>query len=403
MNEETTRDVSVIRTAAELINKELKIQKYLDTDLKFLTIDHDQLIEEDDDDASSSLAVFDNDKNTINIIYSLLKSVERGRRQRRLMAKELQLKDQVIDRLKAKVESLNHQLSSTETKLNEQSNFNQVELKSKIKTLNQENKFQKAEITKLRTHSKNQSQMHEVELKRSAIQINNLKTQLIDKRNLSSTLTYGIPLTTTTTLGGRSTANDEINSNIVLNNNANIPSDEQEHEYEHESQFNNNIDIKQILTEEYGEIVDNLTNLIQSMTTENYRFIKFISLLNDYTSDLNHSLTGIRGKNHSQIRLPKPTKILDLEVFYNIKQDEVDSYYSKEEPFDLAVKQLTNNVYHQYHILSKILQDINGQNDRLHLSRENANLKTELDKITKYWQDSLKTLQNWKKYDTERT
>lgn len=393
MAEDSDRDVSVIRTAAQLINNELKVQKYLDTDLKFLTIDSEELLGTSDSSTQPLASAFNNDRDTINIIYSLIKSVERGRQQRRLMAKEILLRDNAIEKLNQKVDSLHRQLSNTETKLKELSNFNQTELKSKITTLGHENKFQKSEITKLRNYCKNQSQLHEVEIKKAAIQIDNLKSQLIEKRNLSSTLTYGVPLN----LDGQryrarpTTAEELINSNVIINN---IPSSDDQNDTQLPA------DIKQILTDEYGEIVDNLTNLIQSMTTENYRFIKYISLLSDYTADLNHSLSGIRGK--SQIKLPKPTEIIDLEKFYNIEQEEVDNYYSKEEPFDRAVKHLTNNIYHNYHVLQKILEGINGQNNELHLARENANLKAELEKITKYWQDSLKTLQNWKKYDTEK-
>lgn len=378
-------DVDSLRNAADLINSTLLSKGYVDEKLYFNTIDSSYLLADQSQIKSIDVSevVYNNDKNVINIVFSLLKSIERNKAQNQAFNLQLTSKDDTIATLNKKIDQLNSQVSQQRMQLSKLHQFDHTQMNKQILSLTQVNKLQAQDLNRLHNWCKDIKTKYGVEIRRRNIEIASLKTKLLDKRNLSSTLTMGIPYSSTETqLRG---SDENINPNVIHNN---IPI------VNNASSKTLPAKLTPIISQEYESIANLLTEMVQNLIRENFKFSKFLSLMNEFVINLNN------GMSSALLELPSPSEIVDLQ---ELSSDALNNINSKDlsnaiEPFEPLAKPMMNNIYKHYHNLTELVElklaNPNGVNTKETVEK----LEQELLVVRKNWQDSLKTLEEWKKY-----
>lgn len=387
-------DIETIRNAADIINSMLLSRAYIEQEIKFPTINWHDLVS-DQLDKNKQLenleitdTLYNNDKATINIIHSLVAAVDRSRNQHKLSNQAIAQKDLTIAKLSRQVEVLEMQLQESETKLSRTVNLDHSKLMVEISDLTKLNKLQANDIAKMKNWTNDISTKYNVELKRKNIEIDELKNKLLDKRNLSSTITYGIPLSTPPPR-----EDSIVNPNLVYNNNPiidNAPG------YSGETES-----LKNAVNTEYQEIIEDLTPIIDSLATENYKFSKFTELLNNYYTSFNTHFSDFKLKS-SNVNFPNPSNIIDLNNISNTSPETIKRYFDEMETFESVAKPVLNNMYRFYHNISNLIQ---SDTSSLTIDSENSRvrqLEKELELIRKNWKDALKTAENWKNYQQRK-
>lgn len=401
-------DTEAILNASDLINSTLISKGYISERLNFNSINWKDLIKDQVsnrtnenstnlDDLEITETIYNNDKNIINIIYSLLQSIERNKAQNKSFNKVISKKDSTIKELQKRVELLEHQAESSESKLNRFIQVDQLQLSKRVQDLSHVNKLQSQDLNKLKNWCTDIRTKYHIELKKKNNEIEQLKNQLLDKRNLSRTTSFGIPLSLDSSRNNEVTSFDQdINSNIIYNHNPIIDNTNPNTQL--------GTSLQPVLSKQYEQIVIDLTQLIENLISENHKFSRFIKLINSYYQSLNIQLSSINHKRFDTDSLPNPSDVIDLNEF-NADLDRADSkdLLDEIESFEYITKPLLNNVYKNYHYVSNLVDLVNS-NDQVDdiengiSSKKIDELKEELEIVTRNWQDAIKTLENWKIY-----
>lgn len=153
-------DTESILNASDLINSTLISKGYITEKLNFNSINWKDLVQDQIENNIQELAkldelkvtetIYNNDKNIINIIYSLLQSIERNKAQNKSFNKVISKKDSTIRDLQKKIESLEHQVDQSESRLNRFVQIDQLQLSKRVQDLSHVNKLQTQDLNKLK-------------------------------------------------------------------------------------------------------------------------------------------------------------------------------------------------------------------------------------------------------------
>ncbi|CCE78515.1 Piso0_001140 [Millerozyma farinosa CBS 7064] len=402
-------NMDAIESAAELINATLISKGYIDEKLKFNSINWQELIEDQTnangkdrvsrlDELEITENLYNNDRNIINIIYSLLQSIERNKVQNKAFNKVIAQKDSTIAELNRKVDNLEERLSESEMKLERSVRSDQIQLNKRIQDLTHINKLQNQDINKLKNWCGDVKVKYHMEIKKKNLEIDQLKNMVLEKRNLSTTTSMGLPFSDDTPTKHFSPENS-VSSNIIYNHNPIIDN------------YNPNSSppesLRPLIDSEYEKIVVDLTELIDNLINENHKFAKFIQQVNEYYSNLNNSLNIVNIKALNQITLPNPSDIINLEEIEKSRANSGKGEAIDElESFDVINKPLLNNIYKNYHYIVNFVNSVDyhlelGQDKRGDANQEKIEeLKRELEIVKNSWQDAIGTLESWKKYQS---
>lgn len=383
-------DKDAISSASELINSTLTSKDYIQQELLFNSIDWDRLKKGQPQDFDLSLTdtIYNNDKNVINIIYALLQSVERQQLKNKQFNKVLNQKDEEIEELKRKNRQLESKLSKMDDKL-AVTKYENTSLSKTIDQLETQNKLQTQDLTKLKHWCNDIKQKYQIELKRKNFDITSLKDQLIEKRNLSTTITYGISSGSYTLEDNEAEVDlKNGNANIVYNNNPVI---------NHLSDTNL---LPPVLQTKYEQIVTDLTSVANNLVKENFKFSKFIQIMNKYYNNLNYNLSFL---NNDKIMLSHPSDFINVSQLITDIDD--SSQLQNIEAFEYIINPFLNNIYKNYHYILNLVTRLNDQfegqdpggaglSDKS--SDEVQRLRHELNIVTQNWKEALQTLDNWK-------
>lgn len=122
---------------------------------------------------------------------------------------------------------------------------------------------------------------------------------------------------------------------------------------------------------------------------------------------MNIQLSNINHKHLDVRSLPNPSDLIDLNEFTgDLDPANINSKDSLDEieSFEYITKPLLNNVYKNYHYVSNLVELVDSnsaqinENENGFSSKKIDELKTELEIVTRNWQDAIKTLENWKNY-----
>lgn len=398
MTDKPYLDKDAILNASELVNSTLTSKGYITEKLLFNTINSKELHpEREESDVVVTEKIYNNDKNVINIIYSLIQSIERNSVQNKTFNKIVSQKDTQIESLRRQVEVLQNKLNTTESKISKFENNEKVQLEGKIHELSITNKNLTLDCNKLKNWGNDLRNHFQIRIKKKNIEIDQLKDKLIEKsltRNINN--------------GGSSI--NELNQTIIYNNNPTI---------NNAVAYNNSIDLQQLvllqhlnepLKLEYESLMMDLSKLIDNLILENYKFSKFIQLINTYYSDLNLQISSFN-RNKSEMQIPNPSSVIDLE---SLKRDNIVSSISSRsgngggnvsdlvnelESFEVISKPLLTNVYKNYHYLLDLVEHL--KQSLVEDPKQISKLKHELEIVRKNWQDAITTLDDWKSYNNK--
>lgn len=408
MPEAAYLNTDAISSASELLNSTLISKGYINEKILFNTIDWKELVKEqiseDDVPKLNELTVTDklynNDKNIINIIYSLLQSIERSKAQNKSFNKVVSQKESVIEDLENRVSSLERQLEKSNKRLERDVEVENIQLNKKLREVSKVKKMQSQDIQKLRNWCYDVKAKYQVELRKKNHEIDQLKNFLLEKRNLSTTLTYGIPLKYDIYAKPSPTYSDEnVNSNIIYNNVPSIDNSKSSTQLHPEA--------GNILDDQYKQIIIDLTQLIENLITENHKHSRFVKQTSDYFQALSIPLANISYKNLDITALETPSKIINFDEISMMSTSDLNSNFDEGldqvEPFEVACKPLLNNIYKIYHNISYLVELLNmdsasSSNNKNEATKKIEELKAELELVRKNWHDSINTLENWKKY-----
>lgn len=352
--------------ASKTLNDILISKGYIDEPLLFPTIDFEELKSgqsQDFPDLEVTEKIYNNDKNIINIIHGLIQSVDRNKDQNTTFNKILTRKDETIKDLQAKNLSLQKEINKNMKHIQQQQNEIEI-LNNRKFELTSRNNLMMKNINRFKQKFKDLEVKYEIEIKRQLMEIETLKNQLINKKNLSTSITYGIR---TKRLRTDMTPNTIVGNNPIINNTF----DEV-----------NSIVTPQLNTE-YEDMINHLSSLVDNLLKENYKLTTFVKSMTSYFSNLNTNLYQFH--NNPDIVISNPSDFIanvDNDVEIDIK--DVEGY-------DTVVTPFLNNIYKNYHYLKDVIDSFNDIED------ENVeNLKNELKVVTKNWEDAMKTLEDWK-------
>ncbi|RLV86160.1 hypothetical protein JA9_005034 [Meyerozyma sp. JA9] len=382
-------DIESLRNAADLINSTLLSKGYVDEKLYFNTIDWSHLSSDQPQQASleTTDVVYSNDKNIINIIFSLLKSIERNKAQNQAFNRQLSQKDATIANLNKKIDHLTTQVSQQQMQISKLYQFDHTQLNNKVQSLTQINKLQSQDLNRLNNWCKDIKTKYGVEIRRRNLEITSLKAKLLEKRNLSSTLTMGLPYPSPDTVSSLHEMDENVNPNIIYNNTPVVNNAASTTSLSPQK-------LTPIVSQEYETIANSLTEMVQNLIRENYKFSKFLSSINNYVSNLNNGMTSTLSD------IPSPSEIVDLR---ELSSEALNSVSSKDlnndiEAFEPLAKPVLNNIYKHYHNVVELVELKMANYGGGHSSETVDKLEKELEIVRKNWQDSLKTLEEWKKY-----
>lgn len=382
-------DIESLRNAADLINSTLLSKGYVDEKLYFNTIDWSHLLTDQPQQLSleTTDVVYNNDKNIINIVFSLLKSIERNKAQNQAFNRQLSQKDATIASLNKKVDQLTTQVSQQQMQISKLYQFDHTQLNNKVQSLTQINKLQSQDLNRLNNWCKDIKTKYGVEIRRRNLEITSLKSKLLEKRNLSSTLTMGLPYPSPDTVSSLHDLDENVNPNIIYNNTPVVNNAASTTSLLPQK-------LTPIVSQEYETIANLLTEMVQNLIRENYKFSKFLSLINNYVLNLNNGMASTLAD------VPSPSEIVDLR---ELSSEALNSVSSKDlnndiEAFEPLAKPVLNNIYKHYHNVVELVELKMANYGGAHSSETVDKLEKELEIVRKNWQDSLKTLEEWKKY-----
>ncbi|KAF8003300.1 hypothetical protein HF325_002545 [Metschnikowia pulcherrima] len=208
-------NVETIKNAAELVNATLKTKGHIQEDLCFVTVDWESLIaDQPEKDALERLTVqekiYNNDKNTVNAFYSLLQDLDRHNRQHEAANHVMAAKDAQIAKLERRLASAELEAAGKERKTRP---FEHLEKK---------NRAQAREVTRLKNVNLELQNKYEVEKRRMAHEISELKSLILHSRGLSTTVSYGRPLNMGKLPNRPRSKEPEVNPQIVHYNNPSV-------------------------------------------------------------------------------------------------------------------------------------------------------------------------------------
>lgn len=377
------RNVEPIESASELLNSTLRSKGYIKETLRFPSIDWNDLIRDQPDrkalrNLEVTDTIFDNDKNVINILYSLLKAIDRHNDQQKALHLSLSLKNKTIEELEKKVEQLQSANQKQEQKLDRLVLVDQTLAEKRNAELVRTIKKQSTELARLKSWTGEIQTKYEIEMRKKNIEVSRLKDKVLDLRNLTYRLPYG--------RGNSSKPPVEVNPSVLHNN---------IHTIDNDIMANSEPDLSQAdaLKSEYDDIAKQLSELSENLIKENSKYARFVEELNTYFDKLNIQLSSLNYKNLPGENLVNPSDEIDLAHILEATNTEVD-------PFDHVSSPLLSNIYKNNHYVYALVElavsggRLSKKSDEDEIERlrtENAQLYENLD-------EAVQTLERWQKY-----
>lgn len=395
-------NVDAIRGAADLLNSSLTAKGYITSDLLFPTVDWAVLIQDQPPETLlSSLrpqpTLYNNDKNVINLLYSLTQALDRHTLQHRALNATLDKRDKTIAQLQQRVAQLESRAKAADAKLN-RADCDLATLQDRTNQLMRQNKAQTHELTRLRNWNTDLQAKFEVELRKKTFEISMLRDKLLDTRNLSTTLTYGKLNDAREGRDARETAGrtSNFNANLIYDNMPVVHLGTQTHLAPDGS-------LAGVVRDEYDDIAAQLSELLERILRENGKFSTFCRCLADYFHQLNSQLAILAASSSSAglsslaTRALSPADVIDLKKVAAVVVAEV-------EPFETVSAPLVARLHENFECLVAMVavgrepvvtRSEMDENELIRLQEENNDLRDNL-------KEALLALDGYKEYKHKR-
>lgn len=352
-------DAETIRNAADHVNTELRSRGYIEEPLLLNSSDWKQIFESQLEELTITDRIFANDKNIINIIHSLTQSMDRSRNTQKQANETIYKKDKTVNDLEEKLIDLQRKFARQSNEI-QQMRKTEQQLNKEIQSLKRDNKVQSQEIIKSHKLILDLRNTHKVEMRKQELQKQQLRVNMLDKKKLSTVNTYGIDY-----IKNNSPVinNQEIDGTVTLNTQGNTTTS--------------------IVSQESEELIGELSSVIQTSSQQNYKYIKFIQILNAYFIKFSNCLNN---KDQDIVEL-NPSNSLDVTIPDVGNED----YMNEIELFETVINPLIATIYQFY-------RNISGYARVNHDPVELEDLKHQLQVMTERWQEALKTSEEWKNF-----
>lgn len=324
-------DRDVVVNAAATVNLALLDRGYITDKLRFNTVDREEL---ELPEFEVTETIYNNDKDTINIIYSLLKLNDDRQEQARKFNKRMAEHESELALLRREVGSLRKQLLASEAETNRLTQVELPQRELRVNELTRVNKLQAQEVARLKTLASDIKQKYQVELKKKNSEVAQLKDRLLEDSNLGLS-----PL-------------GAIRDHLPRFDNASAPS----------------VSIENVLTQELEATIEQLTELLTKLSEDNAKYAEFVRAVTGHLSRVSTQLS-----RHGP--LPSVSDEIDL--------DKIRRAAALHEEFERIATPLLNALYKLHRHLDVGEVPENAEIDTLR--RENRvlqnNWQTALDSI----------------------
>ena len=389
----TYLNVDAIRNAGDLLNSTLVAKGYMKHKLFFVTTDWLTLTQDQPEkDLLTKLqtqpAIYNNDKNIVNLLYSLMQSIDRHTDQLRALNDSIALRDKTIGQLRNQVAQLELRVRASDTRLQRTVLVEQAVLEERNKQLVRRNRAQSAEPTRLRNWRSDLQAKFEVELRRKALEVSVLKDRLLDTRNLSTAISYGkAPNQMREPAGGA----PSVNTTLIYENKLVeyleprlelVPGGES---------------LRLVVQDEYDGVAAQLSELLESLIRENGKFAAFCRLAALYIAQLNSELAEPALASHID-RFLSPLQAIDMDKV-------VAATVSTVEPFETVSGPLFARFRENFECIVALVamvqsplkahSDVSSRGEMELLRAENCELRENL-------KEALLALNGYKEYTLKR-
>ncbi|KAG7884274.1 hypothetical protein KL938_002146 [Ogataea parapolymorpha] len=188
-------DVMSIKNAAQYVNQKLSAKGYFSNkpnklrQLLLLSLDSSQLIPENAENFEISEKVYENDRNVMNIIYSLLNSAEISKQFKEAALKKMADKDAEIEVLKSEVEKLNNKVDEKERNIQSlqldkiKSDLQAKHYQTMLNNVNAKNKEQERTFKLYSEEVKRELRRNEMEVDRLESKLSNMNKRRASPRD----------------------------------------------------------------------------------------------------------------------------------------------------------------------------------------------------------------------------
>ncbi|KAI5969446.1 hypothetical protein CANMA_001514 [Candida margitis] len=393
---ETNSTVSEVKALAGIVNATLESRAYIETKLLFPSINWSYFVSDqvEDNPTIANLkpteTISKNDKNILNVIHELVLNIDKNRNRQKILNDTITAKNRQIGDLTHQVAELEKKLATKEHKSRD-SLIDHTALTKQIEHFSRANKLQSKNIKTLTAANKDLQSKYRVELKRKNLEISNLKNKLIEKRSLSSTIEYGIPLTPSsrqsTVAIGESGLDGIYNNNPIIDNSINTG-----------ITFDNAVlaNLQKVIKADSSEYIKSLTTIVESITGENYKLTKFIHHIKEYLSIINLQIANYKGVEVN-LGIPNPSDAIDLKQINAVDESTVQKYYNEIDNSEIVELPLVNEFYKLYHNLKQMLELVANIGIDQEAQKVIDNLRSDLKVTKECLQDSLEMNEKWKK------
>lgn len=373
-------NVESIRNAADLVNATLLSKGYASEKLLFPTINWPEIVADQPHKDSLVLEthelIYNNDKNVINLIYSLCQAIDKTSSQNKTFNKTLAHTEKALQESERKLAMSEARNGALEQKIDKTATFETKSLKEQIGVLEKAQKAHIHDIQRLRALNSDLEAKYDVEMRKKALEISSLKDKLLDSRNLSNTLTYGNPSLKRHPV-------QETNSNVIFNNKAIVDTSHGPEKPQ---------GLEAFVTREYEEIAAQLSDLIENLMKENSRYSKFVKEANTYLHNVNLKILPLSIKGGESATIPSPSDYIDV-------NGSIDAN-SEIEPFEEVSRPLLSSIYNHYHNVQSLLEALVPRKSAENDSRKTVQQLVQENKVLQEnWKEAMKALDDWKTYN----
>ncbi|KAI5966400.1 uncharacterized protein KGF55_000709 [Candida pseudojiufengensis] len=379
-------------SSANYLNSTLQSRAYIDTKLLFPSINSKDLIRTDQDHDNEIVItdeLMQNDQTIIEVMMDLIQSIDKYRSQQKIINESITSKNNTIDELNNEVNHLKRQLTMKEKK-NRDCVIERNKFINKFNHVYSINKTQNRNLKHLSHSMKDIAIKNKIDMKRKDLIIDELKSKLITRRNLSTTIEYGIPLTP------RIERSDEFPMNEIEDTSNQITNSTKEKK-------SSVSDIQNSNNDELTTYIDQLSNTINDMTSENYKLNNLVKSIENYLSLINLNLLSYKDINLDDL-IPNPTETINNSTINEVTDEIIMKHYNEIENCEFLSKPLLEEFNKFYNNLNNVLQLISFNNfsstinmgGDLNSDSIIKNLTNDLAITKENLQKSFQTIEMWK-------
>ncbi|CAK9438314.1 uncharacterized protein LODBEIA_P25380 [Lodderomyces beijingensis] len=396
-----------LRAESNWVDRALQSRAYTDSKILLPSLNWEDLISDQVTETtpkpSASLrdlqittTIIANDEKIVHAIKDLIATIDKYRRHQRTTTEILLSRNAKIQELEQRVRDLEKQNDRMDVRNRDEKN-DQVAMVKENQRLVHLNKIQARKLQSMVSWAQDLKAQHRVDCKRRDLEIGRLKNKLVEKRQLSSTVEFGIPLSLNSAQERNNIADDVGGvdddgqvEGIFLGSGgggdtavakvASGPSLAQ---------------IQRVIAKENASFTSSLMRIVESIASENYKLCKFIHCVKDYITVTSAELSNLRSSGSAT--LPNPSDLIDLDEINRDDDAAMQNYYNEMENSEAIERPLLNELYKIYHIFEDIVEALNNPGFTQNYNEVIEKLQNDMKQMEKNWKDALSTSEVWKK------